>query len=630
MPDRSDIDEVRTRTDIVSVIEKYVTLKRAGGKLKGLCPFHQEKTPSFVVSPEIGYWKCFGQCAEGGDVFKFVQKIENLTFPEALERLALQAGVTLTSRAPRPAPGPNGQPAPLSEAGEKDRIYRINALALRFYRDVLARAPVARDYLAGRGLAHEAIEGFSLGFAVDEWDALCRFLTQKGVALADAEKAGLVTIGERGTFDKLRGRLIFPIFDVQERPIAFGGRLIAEARPGQPKYWNSPETPVFSKSRTLYGLSRARKAIAAQGRAVVVEGYTDVIACHQAGFENVIATLGTALTEDHVQTLARLASTVLLAFDADSAGLKAAGRAAQIFEAQEVDVRVLDLPEGEDPDSLLRTNRRRVFELAIENALPLTEYRVRHLIRKGPAETERDRVALFRRALPILASVPSMVEREQYVKMLAPYHPHYNAGAAFAEEHIRQDVAAHSAGGSDAQNGSGSNGYTGSNGYRARRSAPVPMPPLALSRGGATEQAERHLLRALVSDDPALSAPVLQGLTPEDFVSEHARALALYLFDYFLWDDALDPGAVLAELGDDPRATLLAELLMNSGDEPLTPETVTGEIAHLKMRAKEGTLFRLKAMILEGTADADTMRRFAQLQSELKGTPKSLAASEGN
>ena len=358
---------------------------------------------------------------------------------------------------------------------------------------------------------------------------------------------------------------------------------------------------MFSKSRTLYGLPQARKAIAAQGQAVVVEGYTDVIACHQAGFENVVATLGTALTEDHVQTLARLASTVLLAFDADSAGLKAASRAAQIFEAQEVDVRVLDLPEGEDPDSLLRTNQRRVFELAIENALPLTEYRVRHLIRKGPSETERDRVALFRKALPILSAVPSMVEREQYVKLLAPYHPHYNAGAAFAEEHIRQDVAAHSAGQSDAQNGSGSSGYNGNNGYKGRRFAPVPMPPLALSRGGATEQAERHLLRALVSDDPALSGPVLQALTPDDFLSETARSLASSLYDYLLWEEALDPGAILAALGDDPRANLLAELLMNSGDEPLTPETVAGEMNHLKMRAKEGAASRLKAMILNGT-----------------------------
>jgi len=621
MADRSDIDEVRTRTDLVSVVERYVTLKRAGRQLKGLCPFHQEKTPSFVVSPEIGYWKCFGQCGEGGDVFKFVQKIENLTFPEALERLALQAGVTLTSRQPRITAGASDVVP--SEAGIKDRLRSINGLALRFYRDVLARSPVARDYLQARGVAHAAQESFQLGFAADEWDGLCRFLTRSGVSLADAEKAGLVTVGERGAFDKMRGRLVFPILDVHERPIAFGGRLIGEARPNQPKYWNSPETPLFSKGREMYGLWRARKAIAAREQAVVVEGYTDVIACHQAGFENVVATLGTSLTEEHVQTLARLASVVLLAFDADSAGLKAAGRAAQIFEAQEVDVRVLDLPEGEDPDSLLKAGKRRVFEQAIENALPLTEYRIKRLIRKGPAETERDRVALFRKALPILATVPSILEREQYVKLLAPYHPHYGAGAAFAEEHIRQDVASHMAGQGSNQQG----GHQVATPYAARRY--TSSPPSLPSGGGATEQAERHLLRALVSGDPALAGLALSAMTAAEFVTERARALAAYLYEHYAQTGTLDPKEVLAALGDDPRADVLADLLMNSSEEPLTPEALAGEIEHLKDRAKEQALSGLKARILDGTADGETLRRFAQLQSELRGTPKSPPPREG-
>jgi len=618
MADRSDIDEVRTRTDLVSVVERYVTLKRAGRQLKGLCPFHQEKTPSFVVSPEIGYWKCFGSCGEGGDVFKFVQKIENLSFPEALERLALSAGVTLTSRQPRAAGG-GGDTSVQSEAGAKDRLRFINGLALRFYRDLLARSPVARDYLQERGVAHAAQESFQLGFAADEWDGLCRFLTRSGVSLADAEKAGLVTVGERGAFDKLRGRLVFPILDVHERPIAFGGRLIGESKPNQPKYWNSPETPLFSKGKEMYGLWRARKAIAAREQAVVVEGYTDVIACHQAGFENVVATLGTSLTEEHVQTLARLASVVLLAFDADSAGLKAASRAAQIFEAQEVDVRVLDLPEGEDPDSLLKAGKRLVFEQAMETALPLTEYRIKRLIRKGPAETERDRVALFRKALPILATVPSIVEREQYVKLLAPYHPHYGTGAAFAEEHIRQDIAGHMAGLSGGA--SGPTSY-----YPRRQSQPAPQPPRG---GGATEQAERHLLRALVSDDAALAGLALSEMTAAEFVTERARALATYLYDYYVQTGTLDPKEVLAALGDDPRADVLADLLMNSGEEPLTPEALAGEIEHLKGRAKATALSGLKARILDGTADGETLRRFAQLQSELRGTPKSLRPHEG-
>jgi len=621
MAERSDIDEVRARIDIVSVVEKYVTLKRAAGKLKGLCPFHQEKTPSFVVSPEIGRWHCFGSCSEGGDVFKFVQKIENLSFPEALERLALQANVTLTEWKPRADTSVGSGSAPVSPAGERERLYQVNALALRFYRDTLRRSPVAREYLQERGLAHAIQEAFSIGYAADEWDGLCRFLSQQGANLADAEKAGLLAQGEHGYYDRLRGRLIFPILDVQNRPIAFGGRLIAEARPGQPKYWNSPETPIFSKSKTLYGLPKARKAMADRQQAVVVEGYTDVVACHQAGIENVVATLGTSLTEEHVQILARLSSTVLLAFDADSAGLKAAGRAAQIFEAQEVEVRVLDLPQGEDPDSLLRSGRERIFALALEEALPLTEYRIQRLIRQGPIESERDRVLLFKKAMPILATVPSILEREQYVKLLAPYHPQYSAGAAFAEEHIRQDVASHMNGQSTAH----LSGQRDRQPWGGRRPAPMLAPPTG---GGATEQAERHLLRALVSEDPALMGRALQAVTPADFVSERSQHLASALFDYYERLGTLEAREVLAALGDDPRADLLADLLMNS-DEPLTDELVAGAGMHLKSAGKASLFFRLKQQIDAGTADVATIQQFQRLLSERKGTPKSALSLEG-
>ena len=615
MPDRSDIDEVRTRTDLVSVVERYVTLKRAGRQLKGLCPFHQEKTPSFVVSPEIGYWKCFGQCGEGGDVFKFVQKIENLTFPEALERLALQAGVTLTRRQPRADAG--ADIAAPSEAGLKDRLRFINGLALRFYRDVLARSPIARDYLQERGLAHAAQESFQLGFAADDWDGLCRFLTRNRVDLADAEKAGLVTIGERGPFDKLRGRLVFPILDVHERPIAFGGRLIGEAKPNQPKYWNSPETPLFSKGKEMYGLWRARKAIAAREQAVVVEGYTDVIACHQAGFENVVATLGTSLTEEHVQTLARLASVVLLAFDADSAGLKAAGRAAQIFEAQEVDVRVLDLPEGEDPDSLLKSGKRLVFKEAMENALPLTEYRIKRLIRKGPAETERDRVALVTRALPILASVTSVVEREPYIRLLAPFHPQYSAGAAYAEEHIRQDIGGYLARQSGTQS---------SVTYMPHRQVSLPQPP---SGGGAVERAERHLLRALFNEDLALVGLTLASLRPNDFVSDWARELAAYLYEHYVQMQSLDPKAVFATLGDNPNRQLsdnLADLLMNSQGE-LTEQMLRDDINRLKTHAKEQKLSELRIQVSNGLADAAAVQEYQKLHRELQGQQRGQRGS---
>ena len=608
MADRSDIDEVRRRTDLVSVVEKYVTLKRAGKGLAGLCPFHKEKTPSFHVNPELGLWKCFGQCSEGGDVFKFVQKIENLSFPETLERLALRAGVTLT---PRGGQHPSQPDRPAGGSGdERAQLYRINALALRFYREMLMKSPAAQEYLRGRGIDHAAAEAFALGFAPDSWDLLATHLTRQGVASADAERAGLVSRNDRGGyFDKLRGRLIFPIFDVQDRPIAFGGRLLGEAGPGSPKYWNSPETPVFSKSRTLYGLGRARKSIADVGRAVVVEGYTDVVAAHQAGFENVVATLGTSLTEEHVKTLARLAPVVLLAFDADSAGLRAAFRAAEIFEAQDVEVRVLDLPEGEDPDSLLRAGRRLVFERAMDEAMPLVQYRLESLIRKGDTQTEPGRLALFKKALPVLASVPSVIEREQYVKRLAPFHPQYSAGAVYAEEHIRQDVASYQ---------SGRMGHASAVPVPAYVPAPMQAPPRV-----AAEQAERQLLRALVAGDPALSETVLNRLTPEEFWTEQGRALAARLFGAFAADFEPDMRAVLADLEseDAALANALTDLLMDEGDVPLSPLMLEGDIAHLETRAKQRQLKVFKEQIAQGQVDSVLLTQYRNLQKELKGMP---------
>jgi DNA primase len=602
MADRSDIEEVLRRVDLVSVVERHVTLKRSGRGLVGLCPFHQEKTPSFHVNPELGRWHCFGQCAEGGDVLKFIQKLENLSFPEALERLALQAGVTLAPRGRTEGPSPDR-----SVGDERERIYRINALALRYFQKRLAQTPPAQRYLEERGIAQEAIQVFSLGYAPDVWDGLTQFFVQQGVAMEDVERAGLVSLSERRTyFDKMRGRLIFPIFDVQERPIAFGGRLLGEAGPGAPKYWNSPETPVFSKSRTLYGLGRARKAIAAKGVAVVVEGYTDVVAAHQAGFENVVATLGTSLTEEHVKILSRLAPTVLLAFDADSAGLKAAFRAAAIFEAQEVEVRVLDLPEGEDPDSLLRTGRRRDFQRALETAMPLTEYRLEQLIRGADTNTDGGRLALFRKALPILAAVPSVIEREQYVKRLAPYHPQYRSGAVYAEDQIRQDVVAQQSG--------------RDSGYSRPSQSPATIAPIMVPISGAAACAEHQLLRALAGDDALLSERVLTGLTPEQFWTDEGCRLAEHLYTAYAADFDPDMRQVLADLEskNDVLANALSALLLNSDNAPLTMEVIDDSIAHLEKREQSLELSRLETLIHAGTASAFEMQEYVRRQQEIR------------
>src|SRR5579862_3221598 len=361
MDDCSEIDLVRDRTDILHIVSFYVALKRAGRVWKGLCPFHNEKTPSFNVDPDLKRWHCFGQCSEGGDVIKFLQKVDNLTFGEALERLAIQAGVTLAplrkDGSRRRSSEGSPEQAEDSEVSERERLFAAAECAARFYEETLARSSEAREYLQKRAIAHEAQKQFRLGYAGEDWDGLARFLSRQGVSVQDAVTAGLlVATDKKSYYDKLRGRIVFPILDAQERVIAFGGRLM-EAVEGRPKYLNSAETPLFTKGRALYGLWRARKAIAASGQAIVVEGYMDVIAAHQAGIENVVAALGTSLTEHHAQILGRFAQRALLSFDADAAGLKAAQRASQIFSARDIETRMLDLPEGEDPDSLLRAGR---------------------------------------------------------------------------------------------------------------------------------------------------------------------------------------------------------------------------------------------------------------------------------
>lgn len=598
MAERSEIDEVRIRTDIVATVEQYVSLRRMGKVFKGLCPFHTEKTPSFQVSPEMERWHCFG-CGEGGDVIKFVQKIENLSFIEALEKLALRAGITLTRRG-----GGDGQRNQYQEVSERDRIFKVNGLAVNYFQEMLTLSDAARRYVDDRKIAPETQQEYSLGYAPESWDGLTNYLARHKVPLADAELAGLIARNDRGGhYDRLRGRLIFPIFDVQDRPIAFGGRILGPSTSGQPKYWNSPEHPGFNKSRTLYGLNWARKAIADAGRAIIVEGYTDVISAHQAGIKNVVAPLGTALTDDHVKTLARLAQIVLLCFDADSAGLKAAYRAADMFEAASVEVKVLDLPEGEDPDSLIRAGRREEFLAAIANALPLIEYRIRRLILAEAVQSDRDRVGLMRKAMPILAMVKSVIERDEYVKMLAPHHPSFRFGAATAEEQIRQDVATYL---SMHRAGLGQPAQT----PRPRDTAPIRE---------ATDLAERDLIRALLSGDPLLSGRVLGVVGPADFLTERGKVLAGAVYQGLERDPSTNAADLINRIVEESMATALTDIVMGD-EEPLSEPQVDGAVSYLKNRSASFELARLKERINRGEASGEDLAAFMRLSARLKGS----------
>jgi DNA primase len=374
-----DLERVRSASDIVRVIGEVVTLKPKGREYVGLCPFHDDRNPSMTVSPAKQIYKCF-VCGSGGDVFNFVKNFHKLEFREALEHLADRSGVTLTPRKPTQAylqHGGHDEPS-VSLAD----LRKANAIASEFFRAILRHpehGTTARGVIERRGIAPDMIELFQVGAAPDRWDGLKAFAESRGMPLGPLHELGLLKrrdTGE-GAYDALRHRVIFPIHDQMGRVIAFGGRKIRDE--DEPKYLNSPDTRLFHKSKTLYGLYQAAREIQRKRTAIITEGYTDTIACHQGGFSNAVATLGTALTRDHAAMLRRLCDTVILLFDGDEAGQRAADRAVEVFFAEEIDVRICALnrfTDAKDPDELLkREDGAEVFTRALDASRDLLEYR---------------------------------------------------------------------------------------------------------------------------------------------------------------------------------------------------------------------------------------------------------------
>ncbi len=352
MADRSDVEAIKARVDIVSLISRYLTLTKSGTRYKGHCPFHKDDTPSFYVDPEKGLWHCFG-CGEGGDLFAFLMKIERISFPEALERLAAEAGVKLSRRGD----------------GTREKLYEINTEVAKYFADNLRHPKIgkrARDYLISRGYGEELWKRFGLGYSLDEWEGLKKRFSKRYGTKALLDLGLLVKGRNESLYDRFRDRVIFPIYDLGGRVIAFGGRAFA----GEPKYLNSPQTPLFDKGRHLYGLSWAREEIAARRFAVLVEGYTDVLSLHAAGVENAVGSMGTALTRSQADLIARFADEAVIVYDRDAAGAAASVRGMQILRNAGLSVRVATLPEGEDPDSFVRQEGKEGFARIISEAIP--------------------------------------------------------------------------------------------------------------------------------------------------------------------------------------------------------------------------------------------------------------------
>src|SRR4030043_538703 len=371
------VSEIRDRSSILEVVSDYLTLKKAGKNYRGLCPFHSDKTPSFMINEEKQIFHCLG-CGEGGDVFTFLMKVGHFSFPQAVEELAKRYGVKLPSREP--------SPAQKKEMAKREVLFQINQMASEYFHDLLTKrreGEEGRRYLSQRGMNQEVISEYRLGYSTDRWDGLVRHLQEKKVSLELAWELGLISpkkkvrdsalregrrLDSTSWYDVFRGRILFPIFDLHQRVVGFGGRVIRE---GEPKYLNSPESSIYHKGEILYGLQGARRYATEKDRVTIVEGYFDLLTLHQCGLKHSVATLGTALTPQHIRTLKRYTKNMITVFDADPAGVQASLRSIPLFLEEEAVGRMTLLPKGEDPDGFIRKGNLEDFKKRVDGAVPL-------------------------------------------------------------------------------------------------------------------------------------------------------------------------------------------------------------------------------------------------------------------
>ncbi len=402
------IDDLKRQADIVRVVQDYVSLKKKGANWMACCPFHKEKTASFSVSPAKEIFYCFG-CHKGGNVFNFVMEMERIAFPEAIKIVAEKTGV--------PLPKQIDDSRFEARKRESDQVIDLNQWALAWWEDQLkSQAPAARaarEYLDQRGITEETRQAFRLGFAPDSWDALSTHLRQKGATQEQIEKSGLVvTKDEGGSYDRFRGRLMFPVIDAQGRAIAFGGRTLDPE--GEPKYLNSPETSAYTKGRHLYGLNLTRDEIRRQGFAILVEGYLDLIVPYQIGVRNIVASLGTALTSEQAKLIARFARKVVVNYDGDRAGVQAAKRAIETILAEDLEVKVLVLPDNADPDDFIRKYGAAEYQKRRGEAQPHIQFVIDQAVRDRNLHSPADKAAAVEEALPFVRAVRNRIQKREY------------------------------------------------------------------------------------------------------------------------------------------------------------------------------------------------------------------------
>ena len=549
------LEEIKSHIDIVEFISDYVALKKSGQNYKGLCPFHSEKTPSFMVSQTKQIFHCFG-CAAGGDVVSFLMKHDNLPFGEALQYLAKKSGLKITDSA-----------FDKNFSAKRQKILQVNEEAMKFYMRALRQSNTAMAYLEQRGISEDALTTFSIGYAPDQRNTLSLHLKKMGHSDSILMNAGLAVADGKGCRDWFRGRILFPICNMRNDIVAFGGRVMDNALP---KYINSPETEIFKKSETLYAINLSKDEIRKKGYALIVEGYLDAIMCHQHGFKNTVAPLGTALTSRHVHKLKSLTNMVVLVFDSDDAGVSAARRSLSILCETDIRAKVLLLPPGEDPDSFLRKTGSEPFSKSLSSAQSTIEFLL--------SSAKGERLEVVREALVMIASMKDLLQADELVRELVDRSKINEAVLRSELEKMRQKAHAH------------------------KREKP--------QHAAAPFNREELLLLSALLSFPEKSHSVLSQLTLEDIRDETIRSLLRKINKH--GDTVTIP--ILLNDADDAERTLITGLSLNPGFDP---EHVDKNIDDCLLKLKQRKAEK-ERQLAEDTGD------ITRLDSLLKEKRKSI------
>ena len=586
-------NRIRDRVDIADVVGRHISLRRAGQNLVGLCPFHQEKSPSFSVSPSKQMFYCFG-CKTGGDVFAFLSKITGATFPEVLRELGDTVGIAVEE-----------SPAERVQRGQTSRIEEINRASMTWFQANLRDLQIgatAREYLNKRGIQQSTVDAFQIGVSSPEWDGLCKFLSRNGFSRSEIMAAGLGSPRQNGNgcYDKFHGRLMFTIADLRKRVVGFGGRVLDDR---MPKYLNSPDTLLFKKGQTLFAFDQAREAIVLTKTVIVVEGYFDAIALHQAGLTHTVATLGTALTAEHIQALRRFADQVVLLFDPDAAGVRAALRGLDLFVNSGLSVKVVTLPVGEDPDTFVRKEGVAAFAQLEAAAPSLLDYALNHTVKQAADGSLESRIRSVDEVLRILQKSEHPIVRQERIKIVAER-------LGISEARLIERYPALLA--------------QPKRGAEAARTQPEQGIPLNALFKGFPE--ERDLLLLLLHGK--LSSADVRRLRPESFTVEPCRKLVEIALTHIDRDGRINLRSVLdASMGEPDCSALATELSMREDHFDDVQAHITDCLNCLDRKQSEQALreliAKLKTAEREGRMDEARMlnMQINQVRMRKAGTP---------